>query len=157
VDIFVEDLSHCPSAPSVEQIQGWARQAMQDDVSYYEELNIRLVDRAESLELNSSFRGRPHATNVLSFPFEDPPDVESGILGDIAICAEVVLNEATEQRKQPSDHFAHMVIHGVLHLRGFDHENDEQAEQMENLETQLLSDVGIANPYKPQSETELAL
>ncbi len=111
------------------------------------ELSIRIVDVDEGRSLNLAYRGKDYATNVLSFPVELPPGVESPLIGDLAICAPVVLNEATEQGKQPRDHWAHMTIHGVLHLIGYDHVEDSKAEVMEALETRILAKLGVADPY----------
>jgi probable rRNA maturation factor len=111
------------------------------------ELNILIVDSAAGRRFNREFRGRDYATNVLSFPYEPAPGEHSGLLGNIVICAPVVAREAREQHKTPRDHFAHMTIHGVLHLLGYDHENERDADRMEQLERQILTALGIADPY----------
>lgn len=111
------------------------------------EICIRLVDADESQALNSEYRAKDYATNVLSFPFEAPPGIPMDLLGDLAICAEVVKREAAEQGKPLMDHWAHMVIHGTLHLIGFDHINEPDAVEMETLETELLASLNIADPY----------
>lgn len=115
-------------------------------------LGIRVVDEAESAQLNRDYRGKDYATNVLSFGHELPDfmldALEERPLGDLAICAPVVLREAAEQGKPTADHWAHMVIHGVLHLLGHDHEDDAEAETMEALERTLLKELGIADPYQ---------
>jgi probable rRNA maturation factor len=111
------------------------------------ELAIRIVGNAEGLALNQAYRGRHYATNVLSFPAEPPPGVTFALIGDLAICAPVVQREAAEQGKAARDHWAHLTIHGVLHLLGYDHVEEGQAEVMEALETRILADLGIANPY----------
>ncbi len=111
------------------------------------ELSIRIVDLAEGAELNHAFRGRGYATNVLSFPAEPPPGVRWALLGDLAICAPVVAREAGEQGKRARDHWAHLTVHGVLHLLGYDHLVDREAEVMEALETRILARLGIADPY----------
>ncbi len=108
---------------------------------------IRIVDETEGQQLNSRYRKFDKPTNVLSFAADmDLPDLE--LLGDIVICAPVVEREASEQRKSLAHHFAHMVVHGMLHLHGYDHENDEEAEEMENLEAVVLAGFGIAHPYQ---------
>jgi probable rRNA maturation factor len=111
------------------------------------ELSIRLVDSDEGRELNRQYRGRDYATNVLSFPAELPPGLRLPLLGDLIICAPVVAREAVEQHKSLRDHYAHMTIHGVLHLLGYDHLVDAEAERMEALERRALAGLGIADPY----------
>ncbi len=111
------------------------------------ELAIRIVDTGEGLSLNQTYRGRDYATNVLSFPVEPPPGIELALIGDLAICAPVVEREALEQGKRPRDHWAHLTIHGVLHLLGYDHVRDPDAQVMEALETRILADMDIADPY----------
>jgi len=114
------------------------------------EISVRVVGASEMQQLNSEFREQDKPTNVLSFPAGSieglPPDAELP-LGDIVICATVVESEAAEQGKAVADHWAHMMVHGTLHLLGFDHENGSDASVMENLEIQILTDHGIANPY----------
>ncbi len=114
-------------------------------------LGIRVVDEAESAQLNRDYRGKDYATNVLSFGHELPDfmldALEERPLGDLAICAPVVLREAAEQGKPTADHWAHMVIHGVLHMLGHDHEDDAEAASMEAIERTLLKELGIADPY----------
>jgi probable rRNA maturation factor len=111
------------------------------------ELAIRIVDTDEARALNRDYRGKDYATNVLSFAVELPPRATLTLIGDLAICAPVVLREAAEQGKPSRDHWAHLTIHGVLHLLGYDHLNDRDAEAMETLETRILSGLGIADPY----------
>lgn len=111
------------------------------------EVCIRIVDAEESQSLNAEYRGKDKSTNVLSFPFEVPPGIPVTLLGDLVICAEVVATEAEEQEKALFDHWAHMVVHGTLHLLGFDHINDDDAEEMEALERTLLARLNIADPY----------
>ena len=111
------------------------------------ELSIRIVDAREGRALNRDYRGKDYATNVLSFPAELPPGVALPLIGDLAICAPVVAREAAEQGKAPRDHWAHMTVHGVLHLLGYDHQEDAEAEAMEALETRILAGLGIADPY----------
>ncbi|MCW0201490.1 rRNA maturation RNase YbeY [Rhodanobacter thiooxydans] len=111
------------------------------------ELAIRIVDTDEGRALNRDYRGKDYATNVLSFPAELPPGVKLPLIGDLAICAPVVLREATEQGKSPRDHWAHLTVHGVLHLLGYDHIEEAEAEAMEALETRVLASLGIGDPY----------
>ena len=114
------------------------------------EVAIRIVGTEEGQALNRDYRGKDYATNVLSFPAELPPGVDLPLLGDLAICAPVVVREASEQGKHPRDHWAHLTIHGTLHLLGYDHLEDAEAEAMEALETRILAGLGIADPYAAQ-------
>ncbi len=111
------------------------------------ELTVRIVDGAEAAELNRRYRGRSGPTNVLSFPFDGMPGVDLPLLGDIVVCAPVVVREAREQGKPERAHWAHIVVHGVLHLLGYDHVEPEQARIMEGLEKQILGKLGIPDPY----------
>jgi probable rRNA maturation factor len=111
------------------------------------ELSIRIVDEAESAELNEQYRGKPNPTNVLSFPFESPVPLEPKLLGDLVICAPVVVREAKQQNKAEQQHWAHMVVHGCLHLLGYDHIEEDEAEEMESLEIEILKLLAIPNPY----------
>ncbi|MFD1622170.1 rRNA maturation RNase YbeY [Thalassotalea marina] len=132
--------------PSAEDFQRWVDVALSAASSPFE-LTIRVVDSQESQALNSQYRGKDKPTNVLSFPFEVPEGVEINLLGDLIICAPVVEQEAIEQRKKTNDHWAHMVIHGCLHLLGYDHIDDDEAEEMEALEIEKLNMLAINNPY----------
>lgn len=132
--------------PSEQQFQLWLNAAVlpfQTDA----EVTIRLVDEAESQQLNFDYRQKDKPTNVLSFPFQQPPGLELPLLGDLVICAQVVSREATEQGKTAEAHWAHMVVHGCLHLLGFDHINDAEAEEMEAEEILILQSLGLPNPY----------
>lgn len=118
-------------------------------------LGIRIVDEAEGRALNLRYRGLERPTNVLSFRFELPPgmsDEDTGhLIGDLVICAPVVEREAAEQGKMPAAHWAHILVHGVLHLIGFDHLNDAEAAEMESLETTILGGLGFPPPYTEES------
>lgn len=132
--------------PTAEQIEQWATAAVQpqsDEV----EMTVRIVDEAESHALNLNYRGKDRPTNVLSFPFQCPDEVELPLLGDLVICRQVVEREAQEQDKPVMAHWAHMVVHGSLHLLGYDHIEDDEAEEMESLETQIMTGLGFADPY----------
>lgn len=111
------------------------------------EVLLRLVDVDEIQQLNRDYRGKDKPTNVLSFPSDLPPEIEEAILGDVVICLEVVRKEALEQDKSFEDHLLHMAIHGTLHLLGYDHMEEDEAETMESLEIKLLADLGVDNPY----------
>lgn len=112
------------------------------------ELSVRLVDIDESAELNEQYRAKQGPTNVLSFPFDAPVEIEPRLLGDLVICVPVVVREAEEQGKAVDAHWAHMVVHGCLHLLGYDHIEDHEAEEMEALEVQILQSLEISNPYE---------
>ncbi|WP_283788323.1 rRNA maturation RNase YbeY [Bermanella sp. WJH001] len=151
IDVDIQLASEHAPIPSDEQLILWAQTALAD-FKQDAELSIRLVDNEESQQLNSEYRGKDKPTNVLSFPFEIPPELadieEIGhLIGDLVICVPVVAAEAHLQNKTFSDHFAHMVTHGCLHLLGYDHIKDEDAEIMENLERQILARLEIADPY----------
>jgi len=111
------------------------------------EVNILVVGEDEGRAFNLQYRGRDYATNVLSFPYEPLPRERTGLLGDLVICAPVVAREAAAQGKPPRHHWAHMTLHGVLHLLGHDHEDDADAERMEALERRILASLGIPDPY----------
>ncbi|MEZ8167332.1 rRNA maturation RNase YbeY [Vibrio sp. 10N.261.49.A5] len=111
------------------------------------ELTVRIVDTQESHQLNHEYRGKDKPTNVLSFPFEAPPGIELDLLGDLIICRQVVEKEAEEQSKPLLAHWAHMVVHGSLHLLGYDHIEDDEAEEMESLETEIMQSMGFEDPY----------
>ncbi|URL59432.1 rRNA maturation RNase YbeY [Luteibacter flocculans] len=112
------------------------------------EVAIRIVDADEGQALNLQYRGRDYATNVLSFPADLPPGVNLPLIGDLVICAPVVAREAAEQGKTAAHHWAHMTVHGTLHLLGYDHIDDAEAEAMEALETRILAGLGIPDPYE---------
>lgn len=137
--------------PSSEQIQTWVNSAL-DSVDEDCELSIRLVDEVESADLNETYRSKSGPTNVLSFPFEAPIEIKPRLLGDLVICAPVVAQEAQTQNKQLMDHWAHMVIHGCLHLLGYDHIEDKEAEEMEGIEKTILKSLAIEDPYREQGE-----
>ena len=116
------------------------------------EVTVRVVDEPESQELNHDYRGKDKPTNVLSFPFEAPPGIDIDLLGDLVICKQVVEREAIEQNKPLISHWAHMVVHGCLHLLGYDHIEDQEAEEMESLETEIMKSMGYSDPYIIEKE-----
>ena len=136
-----------PGLPTESDFRRWAEAALAG-ANYQKntELTLRVVNEAESAALNELYRHKPGPTNVLSFPFVAPPEVESALLGDIVICAPVVLREAVVQGKTPEAHWAHLVAHGVLHLLGYDHD-ETHAEAMESLEIRILAGLGYPDPY----------
>ena len=117
------------------------------------EVTVRLVDEQESHQLNFDYRGKDKPTNVLSFPFEAPPGIEMDLLGDLIICRQVVEREAIEQQKPLMAHWAHMVVHGSLHLLGYDHIEDDEAEEMESLETEIMQEMGFLDPYLAEKQS----
>ncbi|MBN57048.1 MAG: rRNA maturation RNase YbeY [Thalassolituus sp.] len=150
---LAESIEHLGTLPSEEQLSLWASTALQGRTEFEEpELTIRLTDDEESQALNSEYRGKDKPTNVLSFPFEMPPGIPLELLGDLIICVGVVEQEAKEQEKTTEAHWAHMVIHGCLHLLGYDHIKDDEAEEMEALERDLLASLGYPDPYAADTE-----
>lgn len=137
--LAVQYVSNNLNLPTQRQFRQWAKVAIRVDT----EATIRIVDEAESRELNKTYRGKDYATNVLTFPLADEPH----LMGDIIICAPVVAAEALAQNKPLEAHYAHLTVHGILHLHGYDHEIDAQAELMEGLETAIVTKLGYANPY----------
>ncbi len=132
--------------PSEEQFHKWVSTALPKDVASLE-LTIRLVGEQESQNLNAQYRNKNCPTNVLSFPSGLPEGLDVPYLGDLVICVAVVEREAREQNKALEAHWAHLTVHGVLHLLGYDHMDEEQAEEMEALEVHLLGTLGFDNPY----------
>lgn len=132
--------------PSISAFEAWLHATLVEQ-DHDSEITVRIVDEAESQALNSQYRHKDKPTNVLSFPFEAPPGVCLPLLGDLVICRQVVEREAEEQGKPVFDHWAHMVVHGSLHLLGYDHIEDQEAEEMEALEIAVFTKLGISNPY----------
>lgn len=133
--------------PSTEQFELWVNTALNAMQLSEKEVTIRIVDEVESQNLNLTYRNKNKPTNVLSFTYEGPEHVSLPLLGDLVICAPVVFSEATDQDKERDHHWAHLVIHGLLHLLGYDHITEEQANEMESLEVQILSELKIDDPY----------
>lgn len=141
------------SIPAVEDFSVWVQQAL--EVANYQpvadapvQISIRIIAEAEMAELNGHYRGKPQPTNVLSFPAELPEGVPLNVLGDMVACAPVIAREALEQSKPSSAHWAHMTLHSILHLLGYDHMRDDEAEAMESLEIAAMTMLGFANPYQ---------
>ncbi|NRA55724.1 MAG: rRNA maturation RNase YbeY [Gammaproteobacteria bacterium] len=135
------------SLPSQQDFELWL-QAVLSTVKPDAEVTIRLVEPSESQELNHQYRGKDRPTNVLSFEFEAPPMLELDLLGDLIICKQIIEKEAIEQEKPLLNHWAHMVVHGTLHLLGYDHIDDDQAIEMESLEKEILANLAIDDPYR---------
>jgi probable rRNA maturation factor len=146
LEVEIQYATECTDLPSEADFNTWVRAALLPQTAQ-REVVIRLVDAPESRRLNLAYRAKDSPTNVLSFPFEAPPGVPSGLLGDLVVCAPVVAQEARIQGKSGLAHWAHMVVHGMLHLQGYDHQNEAQAEQMEGLERSILQRLNFPDPY----------
>ena len=147
LNLSVQYACNATGLPSRPQIRTWVRAALDVDGKRGGQITIRFVDSEEGQSLNSDYRGKGYATNVLSFPYETEPVVA----GDLVICAAVVEREAAEQRKTLEEHHAHLIVHGILHLQGYDHEtSDEDAQQMEATERSILAQLGFADPYREE-------
>lgn len=143
LQIASEDDDH----PPPQLIQQWITSAIEGRYNEDVELTVRIVDIKEITQLNNDFRQKNQPTNVLSFPAEIPDHIDLPLLGDLVICSAVVADEALKQQKPLENHWAHMVIHGTLHLLGYDHIDDHEAQVMESLETNILANFNIPNPY----------
>ena len=144
--INVEYVSNASELPAEVKIAHWAQAALEG----YErdvEVGVRIVDESEIIQLNQRFRKKAEPTNVLSFPFEDPPGTQTDVLGDVVVCAPIVSSQAQTEGKPLSAHWAHMVVHGIMHLRGYDHETPKEADAMEHMETRILEGLGFPDPY----------
>ncbi len=139
LSIAIQIASNQINVPTRAQFRKWAKATIRVDT----EVTIRIVDEAEGRELNKMYRAKDYATNVLTFPLTEEPH----LMGDIIICAPVVAAEALAQNKPLEAHYAHLTVHGVLHLHGYDHEIEAQAELMESLETAIVCKLGYADPY----------
>lgn len=141
-DLAVQRATDCDQLPDAAAVRAWVRAAYQGTGTA--ELTIRFVDEEEGRQLNSAYRGKDYATNVLSFPYSPPPS----LAGDLVLCAPVVLREARDSGRETRAHFAHLIVHGMLHLQGFDHEDDLDAEAMEAQERVILASLGYPDPYE---------
>ena len=146
ITVDFQNACESTSVPGWTELQQWAESGWLGEGET--EITLRVVDETESAGLNNRYRGKDYPTNVLSFPFEVPDGLELDLLGDLVICADVVKREAEEQGKTLQAHWAQMVIHGMLHLQGYDHQNDQEAEIMESLEVRLLGELGFPDPYQ---------
>lgn len=141
------------NAPSSGDLRRWAQAALQGGDA---EVTVRLVGATEGRELNRDFRGKDYATNVLTFVYGEgggmpDEDGDAPLAGDLVLCVPVVVREAAEQGKPVAAHFAHLIVHGMLHLQGYDHEDSDEAEEMEALETRILAELGYPDPYAERS------
>jgi|SRR5690554_5942196 len=151
IQVDIDVASTSDRLPSTGQMELWISAALVDAPDFDQgdaEVSVYIVDEEESQELNLRFRQKDKPTNVLSFPADIPPEIDIPLLGDLVVCAPVVENEAQEQGKTLDAHWAHMLIHGTLHLLGYDHINDAEAEEMEQLETRILQRLGFPAPYE---------
>lgn len=145
VEVDLQIASAAGDLPAAADVRRWAQAAWLQ--ARPAEVTVRIVDEPESAELNARYRGRQGPTNVLSFPFEAPPGVPTTLIGDLVVCAPVVAREAKAQGKTPDAHWAHMLVHGMLHLQGHDHLEAAEAERMEALEREILAGLGYGDPY----------
>ena len=149
--IDIQRVFESDSQPSDAQLELWVNTVLANSNEEFE-LTIRIVNETESAQLNETYRHKNGATNILSFPFEVPDEIELNLLGDLVICAPVLEREAQEQNKTLHNHWAHIVVHGMLHLLGYDHIDDTEAQEMEAKEIAFLQTLSIPNPYE---DTEL--
>ena len=144
--------------PTLEQFTYWVETALafeaQTEDFTESEMTIRIVDEEESQTLNREYRGKDYPTNVLSFPFEVPEGIELPLLGDLVICRQVMEREAKEQQISLASHWAHLAVHGTLHLLGYDHIEEAEAEEIEGLETQIMQKLGFEDPYLSEKELD---
>lgn len=146
--IDIENNSKSLLIPSSQKCEEWIAAALKDQQILEAEVSVYIVDEEESQELNSQYRGKEKPTNILSFPADIPEEVGVPLLGDLVICAPVVEGEAAEQNKNLQAHWAHLLIHGSLHLLGYDHIEDDEAELMEAIETKIVTSLGFPAPYE---------
>ncbi len=145
--VSIQLASRAKKIPSQNYLRRWARATLATQ-SKFAEVTIRIVDNKESAKLNQTYRHKSGPTNVLSFPFQPPAGIATPLLGDLVICAPVVAKEALAQNKILSAHWAHMIIHGILHLFGYDHLKKTDAAIMEKIEIKILARLGYPNPYE---------
>jgi probable rRNA maturation factor len=143
LELTIQRATRASGIPPDAAFRKWVGAALTKDVKKAE-IGLRIVNESEGRQLNRDFRQKDYATNVLTFVYEDSPVLS----GDIVLCASVIKKEATQQRKDLAAHYAHLSVHGILHLQGFDHEADGSAEVMEGLETEILGRLGYENPYE---------
>lgn len=148
MSVTVEVQYEVDAGPDEDDIRRWVAAVLEVEQSNRDvELTVRIVGVDEITELNERYRHKTGPTNILSFPFQAPPGVELNLLGDLVIAAPIVEKEAAEQNKTPTAHWAHMIVHGTLHLLGYDHQAPLEAEDMEAREIRILQTLGYANPY----------
>jgi probable rRNA maturation factor len=145
--VNVQYACRAPGLPAKRAIVRWVQAALTGCRRKAVEIGVRIVGEQEIAALNRRFRGKRGPTNVLSFPLADPPGVQTGFLGDIVVCAPVVMREARVRATPLRAHWAHMLVHGIMHLRGYDHQTPAQADEMESMEGRILKRLGFSNPY----------
>lgn len=145
--IDIEINSQSQALPAQELIERWIAAALESQQLQEAEVSVYIVDEAEGQELNAQYRSKDYPTNVLSFPADLPEELDIPLLGDLVVCAPVVEREAREQGKALEAHWAHMLVHGSLHLLGYDHIDDTEADEMEALETHIITGLGFPAPY----------
>ena len=145
--VFVHNQAGRKGVPVARSFEAWARAALEGRRRGAIELTIVLLGESAARALNRRYRGRDYATNILSFPYEAPPRSRSALLGDLVICPAVVAREARAQGKRTRDHYAHLTVHGTLHLLGYDHQHEREATAMEAIERKVLADLGVGDPY----------
>jgi probable rRNA maturation factor len=146
--VFVQYRAGRKGVPATRSFESWVRTALRGRHQGRRQVNIILFDERSAREINRRYRGRNYATNVLSWPYEPAPREKTGLLGDLVICPAVVAREAAEQDKALRDHYAHLTVHGVLHLLGYDHQTPPEADRMEDLERRILAELDIPDPYE---------
>ena len=156
IELDIQNPDNISISPSLDELCLWANTALKlasnnntSDLNF--DMTLRIVNETEGKELNQTYRNKSNATNVLSFPFEVPENIPLNLLGDIVICAPIVTKEAEIQHKTTQSHWAHLTIHGTLHLLGFDHVDDNEAKIMENLEITAMVSLGFTDPYMDNS------
>ena len=148
MDVDLDIQREVEGLPKDQELVKWVKEVLTLEQHGDTELTIRFVSEEESAELNNQYRNKQNSTNILSFPFEMPDEVELNLLGDLVVCSDVVKKEAAEQQKEELAHWAHMIVHGTLHLLGYDHLTDTEASIMETKEIKILSQLGYSDPYR---------
>lgn len=154
LDLLIQNQQQSVEVPDEQLLQQWAASALLTEKDT--QVSLMIVDEVQSQKLNKEYRGKDKPTNILSFPMDMPAElsaeVEMNMLGDLVVCAAVVQREAQQQEKSLSAHWAHMLVHGMLHLQGYDHIDSSDADEMESIEIKMLNQLGFENPYQQVSE-----
>ena len=148
MDVDLDIQREVEGLPKDQELVKWVKEVLKLEQHGDTELTIRFVSEEESAELNNQYRNKHNSTNILSFPFEMPEEVELNLLGDLVVCSDIVKKEAAEQQKEELAHWAHIIVHGTLHLLGYDHLTDAEASIMETKEIKILSQLGYTDPYR---------